>query len=65
LNCKYVNTCPIFARFKSEGAKNFWISLYCTGSKQERCERFKLREWGKDVPITLLPNGKHLESLAD
>jgi hypothetical protein len=59
--CEYLSTCPVFARFKLEGLKNIWISLYCKGPKNSECERLKLKKMGKDVPDTLLPNGKHIE----
>jgi hypothetical protein len=60
-DCEYLEGCPVFARFRVEGAKNFWIRLYCQGLKQEECERRKLANVGELVPETLLPNGKHLE----
>jgi len=63
--CEYLPSCPIFARFKADSTKNFWIEVYCRGSKQRECARRKLREAGKEVPLTLLPNGTHLPTLAD
>ena len=63
-SCEFIESCPIFARFASEGSKNFWIQLYCQGERMNSCERLHLRRMGKEIPITLLPNGKHLESLA-
>ena len=62
-DCEYLATCPIFARFQNEGAKNFWIRLYCKGPKQEICARKALEQAGEKAPATLLPNGKHLDSL--
>ncbi len=62
--CPLLIDCPIFERFRSEGLKNIWINRYCRGSKADTCARKKLREAGKDVPITLLPNDTHLDSLA-
>ena len=63
VDCRFLEKCPIFAKFKSEGLKNFWIKMYCKGAKGDECARRKLKEIGKDVPLTLLPNGKTLESL--
>lgn len=65
MDCEFVVACPIFARFKSENMKNFWIRIYCRGTKTEQCERKKRRLAGLPVPITMLPNGTHLETLAD
>jgi len=59
-DCEYLDKCPIFALFKSEGAKNVWISFYCQGSRQEECARKLLKKDGKEVPRTLLPNGSYL-----
>ena len=62
-DCEYLEACPIFAQFKNEGIKNFWIQLYCKGSKQDDCARKSLKDAGQEVPQTLLPNGTHLDSL--
>jgi hypothetical protein len=60
VDCEYLDKCPVFARFKVEGAKNIWIEFFCRGSRQSECERRKLQKLGKEVPPTLLPNGTHL-----
>ena len=62
--CEYLDKCPIFRKFKSEGLANIWISNYCQGDKMEKCERRVLTKKGVAHPITLLPNGRHLASLA-
>ena len=59
--CEYLSKCPIFGKFRAEGNRNVWISFYCTGPKQEECERKKLKKTGAQVPTNLLPNGKVLE----
>jgi len=64
MDCPYLDDCPIFAKFSSEGLANIWISGYCKKDGGRNCERKKLRDAGKEVPITLLPNGTHLASLA-
>ena len=61
--CEFIKTCPIFERFRVEGLKNFYIRNFCQGKKLEHCERLTLRNEGQDVPITLLPTGKTLETL--
>lgn len=62
--CEYLEKCPIFKKFKSEGLANVWIQNYCQGDKMEQCERRIQTKAGIPHPITLLPNGKHLASLA-
>jgi hypothetical protein len=62
-DCEYLDKCPIFTRFKVEGAKNVWIEFYCRGSRQEECARKKLKKQGQEVPTSLLPNGTHLPTL--
>ena len=62
--CDYFENCIIFKKFKSEGGKNIWIRSYCKGPKMEQCARRILTKEGKPHPITLLPNGKHLATLA-
>lgn len=62
-HCDYLDKCPIFAKFKIDNLKNYWISMYCEGMKQDTCARKILRMQGKEVPKTLLPNGHHLEAL--
>jgi len=63
VDCEYLGTCPIFEKFKVEGAKNIWIEFFCRGSRQDECARKKLKKQGQEVPPTLLPNGTHLPSL--
>ena len=62
-DCEFLEKCPIFAKFKIEDLKNYWIHMYCKGTKQDDCSRKILRKQGKEVPKTLLPNGQHLEAL--
>jgi|WetSurMetagenome_2_1015567.scaffolds.fasta_scaffold514122_1 hypothetical protein len=62
-DCEYLEKCPIFARFKVEGAKNIWIEFFCRGSRQEECARKVMKKQGQEPGPTLLPNGTHLPSL--
>lgn len=62
-DCEYLDKCPIFAKFKIEDLKNYWIFMYCKGAKQDECSRKVLRKQGKEVPQTMLPNGQLLEAL--
>lgn len=58
--CVYLNSCPMFERLRFDATKQIFISQYCKGD-YEKCERKKLRDAGKEVPPTLLPNGEHLK----
>jgi hypothetical protein len=60
--CEFLEICPIFARFRLEGIKNYWIDMYCVGTKQDQCARKALRKQGKDVPPTLLPSGQDMNA---
>ena len=62
-DCEYLTTCPIFEKSESKVIEGVFASMYCKGSRMELCERRKLKKMGKEVPETLLPNGKHLELL--
>jgi len=62
-DCPFLERCPVFKKFKSEGLANYWISIYCKGENQDECERKKLAETNQQVPLGLLPNGTYLEVL--
>ena len=62
-DCEFLENCPIFAKFKIEDLKNYWIFTYCKGTKQEECARKVLRNHEKEVPKTMLPNGQLLAAL--
>jgi hypothetical protein len=61
--CKYLQECPIFARFKNEAGKAIWVEVYCL-DKFDECERFKMSEDGGEPAPTMLPNGTHVGHLA-
>jgi hypothetical protein len=60
--CDFLDVCPIFDQFKTEGMKNMWKSLYCQGSKKEQCARRRLKMQGKEVPVSLLPSGRYFDA---
>lgn len=66
--CGYLAACStLFGRFRDPESGKFWRAHYCASSRCIDCERKKLLDGGTlgiDVPITLLPNGQHLQSLA-
>lgn len=61
--CEFIAKCPVFEKCKTGVIKGVFGRLYCQGTKLEDCERRKLKKAGKEVPVTLLPNGEHMESL--
>ena len=63
--CEFIEKCPVFEKCKTGVIKGVFGTRYCKGQELENCERRKLKKAGKEVPLTLLPNGEHLESLKD
>ena len=57
--CPLIVKCPLYAQFHMESTKDSIVILYCRGDFG-KCERKKLRDAGKDVPLKLMPNGKLL-----
>lgn len=62
-DCEFLATCPIFSLSSSEEVESSWLACYCRIAR-ERCERRRLQLEGQEVPATLLPDGTHLELLA-
>jgi hemerythrin len=66
--CRHLEVCStLFGRFRDPDSSKFWKTRYCASSRCQECERKKLIDRGTvatDVPITLLPDGQHLQSLA-
>ena len=58
-SCERISTCPLFKQFSIKAALVVWTTRYCE-SDFGRCERLKLAQAGKPVPLNLLPNGKML-----
>ena len=57
--CPYKESCELFPLFTTEKLLGFWKAMYCFAG-YERCARYKLSLEAKPMPLTLLPNGKHL-----
>jgi hemerythrin len=66
--CSHLEDCSVlFKRFRDPESSKFWKSRFCLTWHHNDCERKKLMDEGTqplDVPITLLPDGQHLQSLA-
>jgi hypothetical protein len=59
-SCSRLRTCPLFRAFSIKSSAKIWRAYYCEGDF-ERCERWRLAEAGKPVPVNLLPNGRLLD----
>jgi len=55
--CPRLSTCQLANGISMQEALRVWQSFYCDGM-YARCERFKLAEGGREVPVRLLPNGR-------
>lgn len=60
MSCPHSTVCPLYETFRSQALLKVWKVSYCEGDFA-RCERFKLSCDAKPVPLTMLPNGKHLD----
>ena len=54
-----MDTCPLFPLFRQGSNLEVWKSIYCHAGFSD-CERYKLSQSGKEVPLALLPNGDQL-----
>jgi hypothetical protein len=57
--CPNLEKCPMFKHFQTDFARETYISLFCRGKFME-CGRKKLKDAGREVPETLLPDGQYL-----
>lgn len=62
--CPYAALCGLDRSIAMEAALRVWESFYCDGAFR-RCERFLLRQTGREVPSRLLPNGRLVEDPED
>jgi hypothetical protein len=51
--------CPLFATFQVRAFLRIWQMNYCDAAF-ERCARYQRIIEGKEVPLSLMPNGKEL-----
>lgn len=59
-SCPRVTTCPLFKQFSLKSSLKAWQALFCEGIFAN-CERWKLAAADREVPLGLLPNGRHLD----
>jgi ankyrin repeat protein len=58
--CSHVETCELFVQFALNPALDIWKRHYCEGDF-DTCIRFQKSKSGRQIPLTLLPNGAVIE----
>lgn len=61
MTCSHASTCELYVQFAADPSIKVWKTHYCD-SDYRRCARYALSLHGKAVPLTLLPNGKQIET---
>lgn len=61
MNCSHATHCELYVQFAADPSIKLWKTHFCD-SNFERCARYLLSLQGKPVPLTLLPNGKEIET---
>ena len=59
--CSHIESCELFPELTTNSALKVWQTFYCSGN-YSKCERYKKALEGKAIPITMLPNGKVLDT---
>ena len=63
MSCSHTTDCPLFAQFAMEPSLAIWKQHFCD-SEFTKCARYQLSLKGAAVPLTLMPNGKLIETKA-
>lgn len=58
--CSHTSNCALYPQISLSSALKVWQVFYCEGD-YSKCVRYQTSAEGKQVPDTLLPNGKNLE----
>lgn len=59
--CSHASSCELYVQFAADPSIQLWKTHYCD-SDFKRCARYALSLQGKAVPLTLLPNGREIET---
>ena len=54
--CPHLSTCAMALAFRNHGSMGVWKALFCE-DEFGGCARFRLSRDGREVPLTLMPNG--------
>lgn len=60
--CENINKCPAYAYFQVGEFEEFLklTKQYCLSENKVNCERYKIKNAGKEVPKDLHPNGSKI-----
>ncbi|MEJ2362774.1 MAG: ankyrin repeat domain-containing protein [Gammaproteobacteria bacterium] len=61
MTCSHTTSCELYVQFAADPSIQLWKTHYCD-SDYKRCARYALSVQGKAVPLTLLPNGKQIQT---
>lgn len=59
--CSHISGCELFVQFALNPALELWKRAYCNGD-YATCVRYKTAVMGQQVPLSLLPNGKKIQT---
>ena len=57
MSCSHVKNCELFVQFALNPALDIWKQHYCEGD-YKTCVRYAKSKTGRQIPLTLLPNGR-------
>ncbi|MDH5446716.1 MAG: ankyrin repeat domain-containing protein [Gammaproteobacteria bacterium] len=60
MSCSHTKDCQLYPQFAADPSLKLWQQHYCE-SNFEACARYQIALSGKQIPLTLLPNGKLLQ----
>jgi len=60
--CSHISACELFVQFALNPALEIWKKAYCNGD-YSTCVRHKTAKKGQQVPLSLLPNGKKIQTI--
>jgi ankyrin repeat protein len=61
MTCSHASNCELYVQFAADPSITLWKTHFCDRDFK-RCARYALSVQGKPVPLTLLPNGKQIET---
>ncbi|MFH2138658.1 MAG: hypothetical protein ABII88_09135 [Candidatus Omnitrophota bacterium] len=63
--CENMKECVICSKISYKNFDKFleYTKTYCLSKNKIDCERFKIRSLDKIPPVTLMPDGNHLEDI--
>ena len=59
--CSHISSCELFVQFALNPALELWKKAYCSAN-YATCVRYKTAKMGQIVPLSLLPNGKKIQT---